>query len=162
MEYDVDIQIAKLVRGRGLCKQMLSSQESDEEASMILIEQQEVRNNDPRNWINDMKNFLLGNRYPQGLDRTKRRQYRLQSIPYAIVDGILFKKDFNGALLRCIDIDQAERMIKELHDGPDGDHFSARTTAMKIMRDGYYWPSLFYDCHKYVRKCERCAFFSGK
>ena len=88
--------------------------------------------------MDDMKNFLLGNGYPQGLDRTKRRQYRLQSIPYVIVDGILFRKDFNGALLRCIDIDQVERMIKELHDGPNGGHFSARTTAMKIMRVGYY------------------------
>jgi hypothetical protein len=29
-------------------------------------------------------------------------------------------------------------MIKELHDGPDGGHFSTRTTVMKIMRDGYY------------------------
>lgn len=101
-----------------------------------------------------MKSFLLGNRYPQGLDRAKRRQYRLQSIPYVIVDGILFRKDFNGALLRCIDQDHAERMVKELHDGPDGGHFSARTTAMKIIRAGYYWLSLFHDFHRYVRKCE--------
>ena len=53
-------------------------------------------------------------------------------------------------------------MIKELHDGPNGGHFLARTTAMKIMRAGYYWPSLFHDYHKHVRKCEKCAFFSGK
>ena len=72
------------------------------------------------------------------------------------------EKDFNGALLRCIDKEQAERMIKELHDGPNGGHFLARKTAMKIMRDGYYWPSLFHDYHKYVRKCEKCAFFFGK
>ena len=112
--------------------------------------------------MDDMKNFLLVNGYPQGLDRAKRRQYRLQSIHYVIVDGILFRKDFNGALLRCIDIDQAKRMIKELHDGPDGGHFLARKIAVKIMRVGYYWPSLFHDCHRYVRKCEKCTFFSGK
>lgn len=58
--------------------------------------------------------------------------------------------------------EQAERIAKELHDGPDGGHFSARKIAMKIMRAGYYWPSLFNDCYKYVRKCEKCAFFSGK
>ena len=66
MEYDVDIQITKLVRGRGLCKQMISSQESDEEVDMILTEKQEAINDDPRNWMDDMKNFLLGNGYPQG------------------------------------------------------------------------------------------------
>ena len=90
--------------------------------------------------MDDMMTFLLGNGYPQGMDRTKRRQYRLQSIPYAIVDGILFRRNFNGALLRCIDAIQAERMIKELHEGPDGGHFSTRTSAMRIMRASYYWP----------------------
>ena len=79
MEYDVDIQITKLVRGKGLCKQMLSFQESDEEVAMMLTEQKEARNDDPRNWIDDMKNFLLGNGYPQGLDRDKRRKFRLLS-----------------------------------------------------------------------------------
>ena len=79
-----------------------------------------------------------------------------------MIDGILFRRDFNGALLRCVDTDQAKRMIKELHDGPNGGHFLARTTTMKIMRAGYYWPSLSHDCHRYVRKCEKCAFFSGK
>ena len=49
MEYDVDIQITKLVRGRGLCKHMISSQESDEEVALILTEQQEAKNDDPRN-----------------------------------------------------------------------------------------------------------------
>lgn len=56
---------------------MISYQELDEEVAMILIEQQEIRKNDPRNWMDDMRNFLLGNGYPQGLDRTERRQYRL-------------------------------------------------------------------------------------
>ena len=44
---------------------------------MILIVQQETRNYDPKNWMDEMKNLLLGNEYPHGLDRTKRRQYGL-------------------------------------------------------------------------------------
>ena len=28
--------------------------------------------------------------------------------------------------------------------------------------DKEYWPSLLSDAHKYVRKCEKCAFFSRK
>ncbi len=65
MEYDVDIQITKLVRGRGLCKEMLSGQDSDEEAAMVLREQQEEGSvNGPKSWINNMKSFLSGNGYP--------------------------------------------------------------------------------------------------
>lgn len=83
--------------------------------------------------MDNMKAFLVGNGYPQGIDKTKRRQFRLQSINYVIIDGVLFRKDFNGALLRCVNIDQVERIGKELHGGPEGGHVSARTTALKIM-----------------------------
>ena len=84
-----------------------------------------------------MKTFLARNGYPQGLDEVKRRQFRLKSISYAIIKKFLCRKDFNGALLRCIDTDQVERIVKELRDGLDGGHFSVRATGMKIMRDGY-------------------------
>lgn len=85
-----------------------------------------------------MTTFLIEGRYPQGLNRDKRRQFRLQSIPYVLVDGILFRRDPAGILLRCINIDQISRLLKEFYDGPTGGHFSARITMMKIMRDGYY------------------------
>ena len=62
----------------------------------------------------------------------------MQSIPYAIIYGVLFRKDFDWALLRCIDIDQVERIVKELHDDLNGGHFLVRTIIMKIMRDDYY------------------------
>ena len=72
------------------------------------------------------------------MDRTKRRQFKLQSIPYALVDGILFRKDLNGVHLRCINSDQVDRMMKEFHDGPNSGHFFARIIAMKVMRAGSY------------------------
>lgn len=53
------------------------------------------------------------------------------------MDGILFRRNLDGVLLRCINLDQVDRMIKEFHDGLDGGHFSARTTIMKVMRYGY-------------------------
>ena len=52
---------------------MVSSQESDEEVDLVLAKHQEVRDENPRSWIDDMMTFLSGNGYPQGLDRVKRR-----------------------------------------------------------------------------------------
>ena len=48
----------------------------------------------------------------------------------------------------------------ELHDGPTGGHYSGDTTTHKILRAGYYWPTLFKDAHAHVRKCDifqRCG-----
>ena len=36
MEYDIDIKITKLVRGRGLCEKMVSSFETLEEVSLLI------------------------------------------------------------------------------------------------------------------------------
>ena len=41
--------------------------------------------------------------------------------------------------------------MTDLHDGPTGGHFSRDTTAHKILRAGYYWPTLFKDAHAHIR-----------
>ena len=43
-----------------------------------------------------------------------------------------------------------------MHDGPVGGIFSRDTTTHKILRAGYYWPTLFKDAHAHVRKCDAC------
>ncbi|KAH9327879.1 hypothetical protein KI387_044371, partial [Taxus chinensis] len=57
------------------------------------------------------------------MNKTKRRHFRLQTVPYALVDGVLFKKDVNGVLLRCIGTNQIHRVLEEFHDGTAGGHF---------------------------------------
>lgn len=133
-----------------------------EEVALVLVDEKPIGDENLNNCIHDMITYLLGGGYPQGLDRAKRRQFRLQSIPFVLVDGIISRKDLSGALLRCINLDQMDTMVKDFHDGPDGGHFSARTTTMKIMRADYYWPTLFNDYHKHVIKCEKGAFLLGK
>jgi hypothetical protein len=41
-------------------------------------------------------------------------------------------------------------------------HFSAKATAFKIIRNGYYWPLIFRDSYKLARSCDKCQKFTGK
>lgn len=43
-----------------------------------------------------------------------------------------------------------------------GGHHYWKTTAHKILRAGYYWPSLFSDAFVFVKSCDRCQRFEGK
>lgn len=70
-----------------------------------------------------------------------------------MVQGNLFKKNNLGILLRCLEYDEAQHVLKYLHDGPAGGHYAGDTTAHKIMQEGFYLPTLFKDAHAYVRKC---------
>jgi hypothetical protein len=64
--------------------------------------------------------------------------------------------------LRCVNQEQEGKLLKELQFGFCGGHFAPRTTAHKILRAGYYWPTLFSDTHRYVQSFQPCQYFSGK
>eukprot|EP00253_Pinus_taeda_P006940 PITA_06940 len=62
----------------------------------------------------------------------------------------------------CLEKIEAEKVLQELHDGPLGGHYAGDATAHKILRAGYYWPTLFKDSHSYVRKCQTCQITAGR
>ena len=43
-----------------------------------------------------------------------------------------------------------------------GGHFFAKTISFKIIRKGYYWPSIFHDSYVFLRCCDKCYKFSRK
>ena len=53
-------------------------------------------------------------------------------------------------------------ILKELHFGLAGGHFGGETTVHKILRAGYYWPTLFRDSYAFVRKCQECQLVVGR
>jgi hypothetical protein len=55
--------------------------------------------------------------------------------------------------MRCLEKDKAEKVLLELHAGEAGGNFGGDTTAHKVLRVGYYWPTLFRDSHALCRKC---------
>jgi hypothetical protein len=53
-------------------------------------------------------------------------------------------------------------VLNDFHTGACGGHLSRLATANKILRDGYFWPSLFKYCIEAVKKCHPCQIFSRK
>ena len=58
--------------------------------------------------------------------------------------------------------DDADKVMQEFHGGDCGGHLYWKTTINKIMRVGFYWPTLFPDIHKMVTSCHKCQIFKGK
>ena len=81
---------------------------------------------------------------------------------FVIIDDVLYKKGLDGMFLWCVDADQQEKLLKTFHDGACGGHFSSIVIAFKILRSGYYWPSMFKFAYKWVRDCEKFKLFTSK
>lgn len=90
------------------------------------------------------------------------RYLKLQDFKYVLIKGDLYWKNQDGVLLFCLDEDQVEKVLKEVLNGVCGGHFFAKTTTHRILKVGYYWPYVFNDAYKHIRKCEVCHKFSRK
>ena len=164
MEYEMDIQITKLLRGKGLSEQStdVTVTEDKEIAETTLVIHGAATNDQPPSWLKEITRFLQTKECPPNLDRAERRYFKLQSVPYVLIDNILFRKDYNDLLLRCMDNDHFDKILFEFHDGPPRGHYSRKTTTFKVVRAGYYCSSLFKDAHAWVGKCVKCAMFAKK
>ena len=97
-----------------------------------------------------------------GLSRTRARFLKLKEIIFCIIDNALFWKDHGGILLNCFLKEEADKVLEEFHAGDSGGNLYWKTTADKIFRASFYWPTLFADVKKYVTSCHKCQIIEGK
>ena len=65
----------------------------------------------------------------------------------------MYWKDPLGILLYCVIEEKIKGKIIEFHKGLCGGHHAWRAMTYKIVRVGYYCPTLFYDVNTIVRGC---------
>jgi hypothetical protein len=161
-EYDLDIKPTKIVKGQGLA-QMLTGRNKKaiqmKENEQVNVVVSELEYNE---WYFDIIYYLRHLSCPNHLVDYKTRSLRLKSTKYCLTEDGHGCKDPDVVLLRCVNKDEANKLLEELHSGYCGGHFTTRTTAHKILRARYYWPTLFVDTHRYVCSCQPCQYFAGK
>eukprot|EP00253_Pinus_taeda_P013023 PITA_13023 len=171
LEYDVEIKPTKLIKVQGLTKLMaetnlqildinLIAAMSDEDEENPSIQVSEIFLSSP--WYADILYVLQHLSSPPGIPRNRSRTLKLKAAKFCILDSALFWKDPGGMLLNCLVEDEAQRVVEDFHRGDCGGHLFWKTTENKILRAGYYWPSLFSDVYKAVKNCHKYQIFQGK
>ncbi|KAK1559692.1 hypothetical protein Q3G72_017338 [Acer saccharum] len=84
----------------------------------------------------------------------KRIRYR--STRYNIIDGELYRKGFSIALKRCAVDEEAKQILKDVHSGMCRNHTGGNSLAHKILKQGFYWPTLFAEAQRFTESCETC------
>ncbi|XP_020239374.1 uncharacterized protein LOC109818341 [Cajanus cajan] len=105
-------------------------------------------------WMTDILRFIT-----EGVGLTcpsAAKKLRTQAARYSVIGGELFRRDFSSPLLKCLNNEEANYVLREVHEGICGSHSGGRTLATKVLRAGYYWPTLKFDCMEFVKKCIQC------
>ena len=68
----------------------------------------------------------------------------------------LFRHGFSHPILTCVSGDECTRIMAELHEGICGSHVGGRSLASKVIRAGFFWPTVKEDCARHAQRCKQC------
>nr|GEY18624.1 reverse transcriptase domain-containing protein [Tanacetum cinerariifolium] len=86
-------------------------------------------------------------------EKWKSRVIRRKAGRYDMSNRILYKKSFIGPWLRCIGPLQEKNVLREIHEGSCSMHAGPRSVVEKVLRSGYYWPTMHSDAWNLIREC---------
>jgi hypothetical protein len=70
----------------------------------------------------DLVYYLNHGTAPSLFGLKKKRALRIKSIQYQLINNVLFRKSYDSILLRCLEKQEVDKVLFELHDGPAGGH----------------------------------------
>ncbi|KAJ3688389.1 hypothetical protein LUZ61_017553 [Rhynchospora tenuis] len=107
-------------------------------------------------WYSPIWLYLTEGILPQ--DKNLARKIKRWSLEFTIIEDELCKKGYHHPWLTCVGKVKAAELLSETHQGICGSHQGPRTLGKRIMRQGYYWPTLRKDAEDLVRRCAQCQF----
>jgi hypothetical protein len=117
-EFDLEIKPAKLVKGQGLCKLAVEAQDQVKKDHGWEKEMElwggEVTYISPEqdSWYKDLTYLIHQGACPKNLNPRERRAPSLKSAQYRLINSVLFWINYDGVLLRCLEHEDAEKVLK--------------------------------------------------
>ena len=88
------------------------------------------------NWTTPLIVYLKSGILPNGKDAA--RKLKVQASRFVLIRDVLYKKGFSRPYLRCLSHDEADYVMREVHEGIYGNHSGARSLVHKLIQAGYY------------------------
>ncbi|XP_012844975.1 PREDICTED: uncharacterized protein LOC105965010 [Erythranthe guttata] len=112
-----------------------------------------ARVEDQEDWRTPIITYLKGNTIS---DRRTRERMEYKARHFYLIGETLFKRLYSHVDARCLGSSEDEYVLKEVHEGWCSNHEGARTIVQKLLRAGYYWPTIKMEATQYVRRCPNC------
>ncbi|XP_069150824.1 uncharacterized protein [Solanum lycopersicum] len=97
-------------------------------------------------WYFDIKRYLESGTYPEDATSNQKKLIRRMALSFFLNGEVLYRRTPDLGLLRCVDGAEAMRLIEQIHAGFCSTHMNRLTLARKVLRAGYFWMTMEYDC----------------
>ena len=87
-------------------------------------------------WLTTVHDYLKTGTFPADWSTERKKRLAYRALPFQLVDGTLYRQSKNFSLQKVITDNQTKLIIRELHHGNSGGHFSTEITTRKILDAG--------------------------
>nr|XP_023880429.1 uncharacterized protein LOC111992799 [Quercus suber] len=101
-------------------------------------------------WMTPIVSFMQDGHLPQNTEEA--RKIKKRAARFVILNDALYKRGFSMPYLKCVDEGESRYILEEVHKGVCGDHTGPRALANKIIRTGYFWPTMQVDAAEFVKR----------
>nr|GEY66037.1 reverse transcriptase domain-containing protein [Tanacetum cinerariifolium] len=116
-----------------------------------------VAHKDPSTlWFADFANYYAGNFIIKGMTTQQKQKFFKDARHYFWDDPYLFRTYPDQIIRRYVAGKEAIDILNTYHSGPTGGHYGANYTAKKVFDSGFYWPTIYKDAFKLVKRCDSC------
>lgn len=118
----------------------------------------------PPPWIEEVINYKSTGQL--SANRNKSTKVKMAASRYTLINGELYRKSHTDQpLLKCVDKDEGNYVLREIHEGICGHHMGGRSLAHKALRAGMasdllYWSTVLKDAKDFDKKCDKCQNFA--
>jgi ribonuclease HI len=137
------------VEERWLLPAVLELVQDEYEVNIIV-----VANVEESDWRKPFLDYFNHGSLPD--DHATRRQLLRRAPSYWLKADVLYKRSFDGVLLRCVSRSEANMVLNEVHSGVCGGHQSGAKMYHSVRLAGYYWPGIMKDCLDVAKACHMC------
>ncbi|XP_060200378.1 uncharacterized protein LOC132628631 [Lycium barbarum] len=103
-------------------------------------------------WYAHIKTYLEKEEYPIDSSAKQKKTVKILANGFFLNKEVLYKRRPDLGLLRCMDAEEATKLLKEVRAGACGPHMNGFVHARKILRTGYYWMTMEHDSCKFMQK----------
>ena len=110
-------------------------------------------------WMTPIASYLRDGVLPD--DKEAARKLKVQATRFILIKDVLYKRGFSQPYLRCLIPKEADYVMREVHKEVCEDHFGSWSLVHKLIRAGYFWPTMQRDAQAYVKACDKCQRFDN-
>nr|XP_025682159.1 uncharacterized protein LOC112783427 [Arachis hypogaea] len=105
-------------------------------------------------WQQPYIHYLQNGTIPEEIQ--EKSKFKRQASFFTLMNNTLYRRGYSRPLLKCLNREEADIVLAEAHEGICGIHCGARTLARKVLRAGFYWPTIWDDSKQKVKSCDKC------